>query len=71
MFRDLSHETAQAAAALIRQDRLHVLVDLNGWIDGARPTTLALQPAPVVLSYLTFIGTTGTGPAKVHASCEV
>eukprot|EP00698_Gefionella_okellyi_P020991 TRINITY_DN6687_c0_g1_i1.p1 TRINITY_DN6687_c0_g1~~TRINITY_DN6687_c0_g1_i1.p1 ORF type:complete len:642 (-),score=139.37 TRINITY_DN6687_c0_g1_i1:1964-3604(-) len=58
-FRDVSGLSNEDAAAVIRADKLHVCVDLNGWIDGARPKVLAMRPAPIQIGYLVFIGSSG------------
>jgi predicted O-linked N-acetylglucosamine transferase (SPINDLY family) len=51
--RDLSDE---AAARLIREDEIDILVDLNGLTQGARLQILRWRPAPVQATYLGFIG---------------
>jgi len=51
--RDLSDE---AAARLIRQDEIDILIDLNGLTQGARLQILRWRPAPVQATYLGFIG---------------
>jgi protein O-GlcNAc transferase len=43
----------------IHQDRVDILVDLNGYTDGGRPAVLALQAAPIQISWLAYPGTTG------------
>lgn len=43
----------------IRQDDIHILVDLKGYTRDARPRVLALRPAPVQINYLGFPGTMG------------
>ena len=48
----------RAAAQLIRQHEIDVLLDMHGLSSGARPGVLADRPAPVVGTYLGFIGTT-------------
>lgn len=53
---DLSH---LEAARRIRDDRIQVLVDLNGYTYGARTEILALRPAPVQVNWLGFPGTLG------------
>ncbi|MGN6826231.1 O-linked N-acetylglucosamine transferase, SPINDLY family protein [Paucibacter sp. M5-1] len=42
----------EAAARLIAQQGIDVLVDLQGLTNGARPNILSLRPAPVQVSYL-------------------
>lgn len=49
----------QAAAQLIAEQGIDVLVDLQGLTSGARPAILGLRPAPVQVSYLGFPGTCG------------
>lgn len=48
-----------AAAQLIRDDGIDILVDLNGQTRLNRLGVLAHRPAPVQISYLGFPGTTG------------
>ncbi|WP_051412716.1 glycosyltransferase family 41 protein [Pseudoxanthomonas sp. J35] len=50
-----------AAARLIADDRLDVLVDLNGYTGNARIGVLALRPAPTSATWLGYIGTLGDG----------
>ena len=46
-----------AAAQLIADCGIDVLVDLQGLSSGARPAILAMRPAPVQIGWLGFIGT--------------
>jgi predicted O-linked N-acetylglucosamine transferase (SPINDLY family) len=46
-------------AAMIRADRIDVLVDLTMHMAGSRLLALARRPAPVQVSYLAYCGTTG------------
>jgi len=48
----------RAAAEAIRDRAIDVLVDMHGLSSGARPGILALRPAPLMGTYLGFIGTT-------------
>jgi predicted O-linked N-acetylglucosamine transferase (SPINDLY family) len=48
--------TDEAAAILIRQDEIDVLIDLNGLTSGGRLQILRWKPAPVQATYLGFIG---------------
>lgn len=43
----------------IRADRIHILVDCMGHTMGTRLTALARKPAPVLMSYLGYLGSTG------------
>jgi predicted O-linked N-acetylglucosamine transferase (SPINDLY family) len=49
----------EAAAQLIAQQGMDILVDLQGLTSGARPAILGMRPAPVQVSYLGFPGTCG------------
>ncbi|MDF3933330.1 tetratricopeptide repeat protein [Pseudomonas citronellolis] len=54
--RELSDE---AAARLIAEQRLHLLVDLKGFTHGARPGICARRPAPVIVNWLGYPGSLG------------
>jgi predicted O-linked N-acetylglucosamine transferase (SPINDLY family) len=58
-WRSLVGLTDAQAAAVIRQDELDVLVDLSGHTGGNRLLTFAHKPAPIQVSYLGYLGTTG------------
>ena len=47
-------------AARIRDMEIDVLIDLNGFTEGARMGIFARRPAPIQASYLGYAGTTGT-----------
>jgi predicted O-linked N-acetylglucosamine transferase (SPINDLY family) len=55
-FRRIKQLPDEAAARLIRDDEIDILVDLNGLTSGARPQILRWKPAPVQATYLGFIG---------------
>jgi len=59
-FYDLSAMSDEAAAELIRQEEIQILVDLNGQTQGWRPSILQRRPAPVQVSYLGYTGTTAS-----------
>lgn len=59
VFRDIWPLDDAAAAQLMRDDRIDVLVDLTMHSSRARPLLFARKPAPVQLSWLAYVGTTG------------
>jgi len=48
-----------AAADLVRQSRIDILVDLSGHTDRNRLVMFARKPAPVQVTWLGYLGTTG------------
>lgn len=58
--RSLVKLSDQAAANVILQDKIDVLVDLNGLTEGTRLGILSYRPAPVQISYLGFPGSAGS-----------
>ncbi len=51
--------TDEAAARLIREDEIDILVDLQGQTSGHRANLLAYRPAPIQITYLGLPATTG------------
>ncbi len=51
--------SADGAATRIAADGIDILVDLGGLVLGARPDIMALRPAPLLVAWLGFAGTTG------------
>ncbi|AQK70964.1 putative UDP-N-acetylglucosamine--peptide N-acetylglucosaminyltransferase SEC [Zea mays] len=58
-FVDVSAMTSDNIAKLINQDKIQILINLNGYTKGARNEIFAMQPAPIQVSYMGFPGTTG------------
>uniref|UniRef100_A0A0E0CKN1 protein O-GlcNAc transferase n=1 Tax=Oryza meridionalis TaxID=40149 RepID=A0A0E0CKN1_9ORYZ len=58
-FVDVSAMTSDMIARIINQDKIQILINLNGYTKGARNEIFALQPAPIQVSYMGFPGTTG------------
>lgn len=56
---DLSQLTDVAAAQLIADQQLHMLVDLKGYTTGARLGISAYRPAPLIISWLGYPGSLG------------
>jgi protein O-GlcNAc transferase len=57
-WRDIARLDDQQAAAIVRGDRIDLLVDLDGHLGGNRLLVFARKPAPVQASYLGSRGTT-------------
>lgn len=57
---DLSSMNDEAAARRIADDKIQILVDINGYTNSARSKVLAMRPAPVIVNWLGFPGTMGT-----------
>lgn len=47
------------AANLINEDKIHILVNMNGFTKGARNEIFALRPAPIQVLWLGYPGTSG------------
>ncbi|XP_068664848.1 probable UDP-N-acetylglucosamine--peptide N-acetylglucosaminyltransferase SEC [Aristolochia californica] len=58
-FIDVSSMSSDLIARMINEDRIQILVNLNGYTKGARNEIFAMQPAPIQVSYMGFPGTTG------------
>ncbi|KAL9431543.1 hypothetical protein AB3S75_026687 [Citrus x aurantiifolia] len=58
-FVDVSAMSSDMIAKLINEDKIQILINLNGYTKGARNEIFAMQPAPIQVSYMGFPGTTG------------
>ena len=58
-FRDIRQTDDVSAAKLVRNDRIDILVDLALHSNGGRLRVFACRPAPVQISWLGYLGTTG------------
>ncbi|MGE4063262.1 MAG: hypothetical protein AB7E79_07825 [Rhodospirillaceae bacterium] len=57
---DLAGVSDQDAARRMVEDRIHILVDVNGYTNSARTKVFAMRPAPVLVNWLGFPGTMGS-----------
>ncbi|KAJ2419469.1 hypothetical protein GGF47_004649, partial [Coemansia sp. RSA 2524] len=53
--------STQRIVEQIAHDKIHVLVNLNGYTKGARNEIFAARPAPVLVAFMGFAGTLGAG----------
>jgi protein O-GlcNAc transferase len=58
-FRDIRYSSDRDAAGIIYKDGVDILVDLMGHTRGARMAICAYRPAPIMVTYLGYPGTTG------------
>jgi protein O-GlcNAc transferase len=58
-FHDVRARSDRAAAQLLNELHIDIVVDLNGHTHGSRPGILAHRPAPIQASYLGYAGTLG------------
>ena len=58
-FIDAQHFGDAQLAAAIAKDEVDILVDLAGYTQHSRPGVLALRPAPLQVSYLVYLQTSG------------
>jgi predicted O-linked N-acetylglucosamine transferase (SPINDLY family) len=57
---DITGLSDDAAAALIAEHRIDILVDVNGYTRDARTAVFARRPAPIAANWFGFPGTMGT-----------
>ena len=58
-FYDASSWSADNLVKQIVRDRIHILINLNGYTRGARNEIFAARPSPVQMSFMGFAGTLG------------
>lgn len=59
-FNEIGTMSDAEAAAAIHGDGIHILVDLKGYTQHARPGILAYRPAPLQVQFVGYPGTMGT-----------
>jgi tetratricopeptide (TPR) repeat protein len=59
VFRDVSTWSPDKLVEQIVKDKIHILVNLNGYTRGARNEIFAARPAPIQMSFMGFAGTLG------------
>ena len=58
-FYDASSWSAEDLVKQIVRDRIHILINLNGYTRGARNEIFAARPSPIQMSFMGFAGTLG------------
>ncbi|MFW8600015.1 tetratricopeptide repeat protein [Desulfobacterota bacterium M19] len=58
-WRDIYALSDEQAATLIRQDHLHLLIELTGHTSGNRLLVMVRRPAPIQASWLGYVATSG------------
>jgi predicted O-linked N-acetylglucosamine transferase (SPINDLY family) len=58
-FREVAGLSIEALLKKIRDDQPDILIDVDGYCDGARAELFALRPAPVQVNFLAYPGTLG------------
>jgi predicted O-linked N-acetylglucosamine transferase (SPINDLY family) len=59
-YHNLSGGSAEDIARTIDADEVDILIDLAGYTSAAQPSALAARPAPVQISWLGYLGTSGS-----------
>lgn len=58
-FVNLAAESFEDSASVIRHERVHILMDAQGHTRGGRMKIAGLRPAPIIVNYLVYPGTSG------------
>jgi len=70
-FFDVASQSDADTAARMRRDGIELLIDLKGYTQHARPELIARRPAPVIVNYLGYPGTLGSGMADYIVGDEM
>ncbi len=57
---DVGPMSDEAAAQRMVDDEIDILIDVNGYTNGARMKVLAMRPAPIIVNWLGFPGSMGS-----------
>lgn len=57
--KDISKLEVVEAADQINKDGIHILINMNGYTEGAQNEIFALRPAPIQVSWFGYLGTSG------------
>jgi len=60
-FKDVSGWTHEEVVKEILKDRIHILINLNGYTKGAKNEIFAARPCPVQMEFMGFAGTLASG----------
>ena len=58
-FFDVRQQSDEQVVALMREQNVHIAIDMMGYTTHARPAIFALRAAPLQIGYLGYSGTTG------------
>lgn len=61
IFKDVSGWSHEDVVQEIVKDRIHILINLNGYTKGARNEIFAARPCPVQMEFMGFAGTLASG----------
>lgn len=59
VYRNLAGSSAEMTAQSIVNDQIDILIDLAGYTSAAKPEVLVARPAPLQISWLGYLGTSG------------
>jgi hypothetical protein len=68
-FENLAGRPASEIAARINADSINIVLDLSGHFSVTSQVALAMQPAPVAISYLGWLSTSGASYVQVCTRC--